>query len=125
MAQKVKRKRKCRYCDKLFTPQRATQVFCSAEHRRIFWDGMREVDPREFQAFLTWKNSRKISPPLSPLKRAPAGIVDCIADIPPAKPRVNTAVSIAGAFTGNQTGTATNQKVACSSHAGRIKNKTK
>lgn len=80
--QKAKRKRKCRYCGELFTPRRSSQVFCSPEHRRIYWDGMREIDPREFQEFLAWRNSRKISPKVSPLNRAPAGLVERIADIP-------------------------------------------
>jgi len=82
MTQRPKRKKKCRYCGELFTPARATQTFCRAEHRRIFWDGMRTVDPKEFAEFLEWKQRQKVSPKVSLLNRAPAGLVERIADIP-------------------------------------------
>jgi len=64
----AKKRKKCKYCESAFIPTRKTQVFCCERCRRIFWDGCRAVDQKEFFAFLKWKASKdkKPEPPAMP-----------------------------------------------------------
>jgi len=78
-----KKRKKCKYCDSYFTPARKTQVFCSERCRRIFWDGCRAVDQKEFFAFLEWKANKDKPPAPAPAPALPEiFMVEKIADIP-------------------------------------------